>query len=580
VVVGLWVKMVRWFGAALVAACVSVPSLVSADTAPAAGAPPSLDLLLKPHQAGGKVDYVDIVMTIAHPGVAAGQTLVHMPLVVASIPTQRYDGDAIHAHDASGDLPLTLKEEPTTPFLSYRDWLAGRATSGDVTLTYRAVPRVVNEHTRNGPLFDLREEAGGLDGAGFTFVAPPVAEGPYTLHVHWDMAGMPAGSRGIWSLGEGDVTIVRPAEILAETFYYAGPVKSYPPGGIDRFGVYWLSNPPFDAAKAAKTIDKLFAYVSNFFHDEGQPYRVFVRKNPYPHGGGTALARSFLFGYGNKEEKSLSFEELISHEMVHNWPTMSGDHSDTSWYTEGTAEYYSILLSYRAGLISLDEFVKRINDRADGYYKNPLQALSNHEAEKIYWKDARAGHVPYGRGWVYLGIVDAEIRAASQGKHNLDNVVLALLDRGRHGQSVTVDDWQNLVAAEIGPKARSEYADMIAGKILVPTADSFGPCLRPVAVAESQEDLGFDPVVYMAAPRTIKNLEPGSAADLAGLREGDTVVEGTDVSDPSFRYDAPVTITVTRAGKAMTFKFLPRGKTVIGYHWVRNPGVPETQCHL
>ena len=44
-------------------------------------------------------------------------------------------------------------------------------------LAYRAVPRAVDEHTRNGPLFDLREEAGGLNGAGFTFLAPPVAEG-------------------------------------------------------------------------------------------------------------------------------------------------------------------------------------------------------------------------------------------------------------------------------------------------------------------------------------------------------------------------------------------------------------------
>ena len=121
---------------------------------------------------------------------------------------------------------------------------------------------------------------------------------------------------------------------------------------------------------------------------------------------------------------------------------------------------------------------------------------------------------------------------------------------------------------------------MVAGKMLVPAADSFGPWLRPVAVAESQEDLGFDPVIYMAAPRTIKNLEPGSAADGAGLREGDSVVEGTDVSDPSFRYDAPVTIKVMRAGKAMIFKFLPRGKTVIGYRWVRNAGVPESLCHL
>ena len=62
--------------------------------------------------------------------------------------------------------------------------------------------------------------------------------------------------------------------------------------------MYWLSEPPFDAPGAAKMIDKLFDYVSAFFHDDGESYRVFIRKNPYASGGGTALTRSFLFAYG------------------------------------------------------------------------------------------------------------------------------------------------------------------------------------------------------------------------------------------------------------------------------------------
>ena len=144
---------------------------------------------------------------------------------------------------------------------------------------------------------------------------------------------------------------------------------------------------------------------------------------------------------------------------------------------------------------------------------------------------------------------------------------------------MTLDDWQNLVSAEIGPQTRSEYADMVAGKLLVPPPNMFGPCLRPAAMAEIQEDLGFDRRVYDGYPRH-QGAEPGSAAEQAGLREGDAVTGGTDASDPGFKYDEPVTVTVMRAGKAMTFKFLPRGKTVIGYRWVRNPGVPETQCHL
>lgn len=566
--------MIGRYAAAAAVTMLMLPSMARAEA-------PALDLLLKPHVTAGKVDYVDISMTIAHPGVASGATLVHMPLVVASIPTQRYDGDAIRARDANGDLALTTKDEPPTPFLSYRDWQVARATSGDVTLSYRAVPRIVNEHTRNGPLFDLREEAGGLDGAGFTFIAPPVATTPYAVHIHWDLSDMPAGSRGIWSLGEGDVTTTRPAEVLAESFYYAGPVKSDPPDGANRFAMYWLSEPPFDATAAGKMIGKLFAYVSNFFHDEGEPYRVFIRKNPYAGGGGTALVRSFLFAYGTRKTPTTEdLEDLIGHEMVHNWPKLEGDHADTSWYTEGTAEYYSILLSYRAGLITPEQFLKRINGRADGYYTNPLQRLSNRDAEQIYWKDARAGHVPYGRGWMYLGRVDAEIRTKSHGTRSLDNVVLALVDRERHHQSITLDDWQNLVAAELGPEARSEYADMVAGKPITPPPNAFGPCFHPVAIKEQPQELGFDPVAYMTAPRVIKGLVAGSAAAHAGLHDGDVVVSGVDVSDPSFKYDKPITLTILRNGAEMGFTFTPQGEPVTGYRWMRNPHVPAAQCKL
>jgi hypothetical protein len=543
--------------------------------------PLPLELVLSPHESAGRVDFVDVRMTIAHPDLAAGAVMIHMPLVVASIPTQRYDGGAIRATDARGGLPLTSSDETPTPFLSYRDWKVSRSTAGDVTLTYRAVPRAVNDKTRNGPLFDLREESGGLDGAGFTFIAPPVRKGPYAIHLHWDLSGMPAGSRGIWSLGEGDVDVVKPAGELATTFYYAGPVKSYPPDPSARFHMYWLSRPPFDAVAAARMISKLFDYTSHFFHDRDEPCRVFVRRNPYAAGGGTALTRSFLFAYGTgKKTTKEELEGLIAHEMVHNWPTMDGDHADTSWYTEGTAEYYSILLSYRAGLSTPEELLKRINERADGYYQNPLQSLPLREAEKIYWTDARAGHVPYGRGWIYLASVDAQVRARTGGKRTLDDVVLALVARTQRGEKVTTADWENAIAKILGPEARSGYRAMVAGRKIVPPASTFAPCFERRAVSEHQQDLGFDVLPYMHEPRIIRSLKPRSAAARAGLREGDKVISGTDVSDPSFKYDKPLTIEVERDSRTMSFTFTPLGQEVTGYRWVRNAHVPDSRCRV
>jgi hypothetical protein len=577
--------MVRHWSYVVIVAFGLIPQALAADGPLANQLPPAIDLLLKPHQSAGKVDYVDVRMSIEHPAIALGAVLVQMPLVVASIPTARYDGDAIHARDDQGDLALTQKDETPGPFLSPRDWIATRATTGTVVLNFRALPRIITEKTRNGPLFDLREEAGGMEGAGFTFVPVPLAKDPYRLHVHWDLSDMPAGARGVWSLGEGDANTVRPANVLQESFYFAGSVKSYPADGSGKFAMYWLSEPPFDATAVATMIKRLYDYMTAFFHDDpNATYRIFVRHSPVKSGGGgggTALTRSFMFGYGNLRAPTVDgLEALIAHEMTHNWPSLEGDHADTSWYTEGTAEYYSILLSYRAGLITPQKFLELVNGRAKGYYENPLQTLTNRQAEQIYWKDSRAGHVPYGRGWMYFAGVDAEIRTKSHDKRSLDDLVLAILDRQRHGQSATPDDWRNLVVAELGPDGGTQYDDMVQGKRLTPPANTFGPCFRPETVAEYPDDLGFDASSLDGPHKIVKGVIARSAAATAGLRDGDEIEDAPDVGDPSFRFDQPLTLLVRRGDTVRPVTFIPHGTKVEGYRWVRNPRISDAQCKV
>jgi len=137
---------------------------------------PRLQLVLMPHATDGSVNYIDVTLAIGQPRVKAGATLLRMALIVASIPTPRYDADAITASDYSGSLPLTIKDEPPTPSGIYRQWLAERDTVGDVTVKYRAPMRAVSASTRPGPLFDLRAESGGLNGAGLAFLALPKTE--------------------------------------------------------------------------------------------------------------------------------------------------------------------------------------------------------------------------------------------------------------------------------------------------------------------------------------------------------------------------------------------------------------------
>lgn len=543
--------------------------------------PPSLKLELKPHATDGSFDYVDGKLTLEAPKIAAGATLVKMPLIIVSIPTARYDGDALKARDAAGELPLTIKDEEPTPTSTERRWLAGRATEGDVVITFRAPPREITPTTRSGPLFDLRANGGGMMGAGITFIPIPETDFDYRVSLKWDLSGVAPGSRGVWSLGAGDVEATVPASTLAFTFYAAGPLYSYPEQPTPDFGMYWLLPPPFDTNELAQGIQHLYGYMSRFFQDEGQPYQVFIRKNFNRGGGGTALARSFMFGWSEATAPTLDgLQSLLAHEMTHNWPAMQGEHGDTAWYSEGAAEYYSILLAYRAGVFSLEKFQEEVNERALGYYTNPHRGLTNREAAKIFWSDWSAQRVPYGRGFMYLAKVDAQIRARSKGKRSLDDVVVPLFVSKKQGKTPGIEDWLELVSAELGPRARRDYEAMVAGEMLVPPKDSFAPCFKPVKTQERPYALGFDNDSLNDQPRIVRGLVKGGAAERAGLRDGDEILEFVDPLELQRERTMNMRLKVRRGGETLSIEYLPRGEPAVAYKWERVAAVPEAKCGL
>lgn len=555
-------------------ACFAALSLLS-QVAPA-GTPPALDLTLKPQSGANGIESLDIELRVVDPNVAAGKTLLRMPLIIVSAPTVRYDGDAIHASDARGPLVLTATDEAPTPQGIYRHWTADRDTVGPVTARYRAYPRKVDENTRNGPLFDLRSEAGGFNGAGISFLALPDTKEPYSVHLKWDMSAAPPSTRGVWSLGEGNVDTVLPAETLAFSYYALGPLKSFPPpnAGENGFTMYWLSDPPFDTVALAEGIQKFYGFAANFFHDEGGSYRVFIRRNPYRGGGGTALAKSFMFGYGlGKSAKLEDLQTLLAHEMTHNWPRIDGEHGDTAWYTEGMAEYYSLVFLRRTGIFDDAAFLREINERAAGYYTNPYRSLTNPQAAEKFWTDSEAQRVPYGRGFMYLARVDAQLQAKSKGSRSLDDLVREVHDRQEKGENIGVPEWIAIVKRELGPDAGREYADMVAGKRIVPPDNAFGPCLTPAPAPVRPFELGFDSM-HMSV---VHDLKPGSAAAKAGLREGDVLLEAPELDQLRKDPTLEVVAKIKRGDETREIRYLPRSAPIEGYQWIRN-APPNARC--
>ncbi|MFC4526259.1 hypothetical protein ISN76_19460 [Dyella halodurans] len=559
--------------AALFCMATGVVSSATAADAP----PPNLNLVLKPHAPSAKDGYLGVTMTIQEPKLAAGSPLVRLPLKLVGVPSARYDGDALTATDASGPLPLSQSQEAETPEGAYRRWNVARATKGDVVVSFRAPPRVVTASTNNGPLFDLRSESGGFIGAGVTFMATPVSPGPYNVNLKWDLSDMPAGSHGVWSLGDGDVHAVVPSEVLSFSYYAVGPLKTLSDTPNARLNAYWLSEPPFDAKALGAWVGKLYDYMSRFFGDTDSSYRVFMRQNPYEGTGGTALAHSFMFGYYPPAKPTLEeLKSLLSHEMAHTWPSLDGTHGETAWYSEGTAEYYSLLLAYRAGLLSIDEYLKSINDRAAGYYASPSRHMRLDEVAKLFWKDPAMQKDPYGRGFLYLVQTNEAIKAKSGGKRSLDDVVLELNRRNQRGEPHGVAQWLDLVGKEIGAaEAKRAFDAMASGETLVLPPNAFAPCFKVVSQPRHVFELGYVRS-NASSDAVVTGLKADSAAARAGLKDGDRIVRAPNISKVWPDDTASVTGVFERDGKQYTATWVPRGAKVDAYQWVRGAGAAPT----
>lgn len=519
--------------------------------------------------------FVDVALTLPADGTPAGAPLLAMPVVLANTESAARALTGIEASDAAGPLDLVAKDDPEA-LVFHRHWTASRAVVGTLHVRYRAPVDNTPPRRGSGPPIMLRIDGDGFSGAGNMFLMLPEAKTPYPITIDWDLSQMAPGATATSSYGEGDVALpAGPADRLARTVFMAGHMSREPAAVTGKgFSAAWLGQPPFDPHPLMQWTHRLHGWMARFFEDEGEPpYRVFLRFNPINAGGGTALINSFLTTY-NAATTADSVKGTLAHEMVHTW-TSNGP---GQWYGEGIAVHYQALLPWRAGLIGTQAFLDDLNETASRYYSNALNDVPNDQIAPRFWEDTRIRTLPYDRGGLYFAIIDARIRKASGGKRSLDDLVRTMIGRARAGQPVDEAAWLGLLAAEAGPEALALHKSMMEGGLMLPESGDFGPCFARTTKTIPRFELGFDPRSLVGDVKTIKGLVPGSAAERAGLRNGDVVTyrQALDALQGDVR--AELTLFVTRDGREFKISYLPRGEEVEIYQWARVEAIPETMC--
>jgi hypothetical protein len=393
--------------------------------------------------------------------------------------------DALVVRDAQGDVPIAVQDDPVNRggFPFYRHWRAGRTVVAPVIVTYRM--KSFTGTATVGPQFDFYSHAGGISGGGMALFVLPEQLGPATVRVKWDLSDLAQGSTAASTYGDGDFELRGPPERLAQAYYMAGPLGHYAGTSRANFHAYWLGQPRFDARKELAWTERAYENLRNFYRDtSAASYRVFVRSLPGT-GGGTALQSSFMLGAapGAGDSTVDGPRGTLAHEMGHMFVggLSGGGQGGTTWFNEGLNVYYTRLLLLRSGLSPVADYERDISGSARNYFSSPYRTASADSLDRIGFASGigagSAQNIAYTRGSLYFADVDAKIRAASDGKRKLDDVMLPLFERRRRGEAISQTVLVDALVREIGPKARGEFdAVIIRGELLVPDANAFGPC--------------------------------------------------------------------------------------------------------
>jgi hypothetical protein len=532
---------------------------------------PLMRVLIKPSAMSETVGKGDLTITITIPDVevVAGAPLLSLTtMMTGSSKPQTVEG--LTASDGLGLVPLESRNRGDNV-----EWSATRAVKGELVVAYRE-PVENALMTQGAPPKAPRIDGDGFSSIGDMILMSPQINAPYRIAIDWDLSAMGAGASAVSSYGDGNVELPQgPVARLNNCFFMAGHLKREPDRAVTNgFSSVWLGDPPFDPRPVMQWTGKLHAWMSRFFNDKSEPpYRVFLRFNPMNAGGGTALHNSFVVTYGEGVTGD-GLKSTLGHEMTHTWTA----NSLGKWYNEGNAVYYQALLSWRAGMITADDFLADLNKTASRYYTNPLKDTPDEQIEPRFWEDTRIRVLPYDRGAMYFAVLNGKIRRASGGKRSIDDLVQAMIDRRRIGQPVTAAVWLDLLRKEIGEDGPAVHRAMMTGGLMLPESDDYGPCFRRTTKKIRRFEVGFDPKSLIGTEKIIRGLIPDSEAAKAGLREGDKISYSASLDGIQAEVHRTLTLQVTRDGKTFSITYLPRGEAVDAYQWERVPSVSDSAC--
>jgi len=241
--------------------------------------------------------------------------------------------------------------------------------------------------------------------------------------------------------------------------------------------------------------------------------------------------------------------------------------------SEGITDYYADLALVRGGIIDSSEFVSLTTGKIDETNAAPAVALEDASLSTWIHPTDGTGYIYYPKGSLAGFLLDVLIRDASDNAAGLDDVMREVYQKTyKVGRGFTSADWWGAVQRAAKGKSFSDFnARYIDGREPFPLTT-----VLPLAGLKLKSDTAREPRlgVFTALDSTgttvvVTGVEPGSAADAAGVKHGDELLSVGDIPvaegfGPKFRarygraegQDIP--LKVRRGGREVTLSMRVR----------------------
>ncbi len=243
-----------------------------------------------------------------------------------------------------------------------------------------------------------------------------------------------------------------------------------------------------------------------------------------------------------------SFTAVTAHEFFHLWDVKRirpqslepvdytrENYTSALWFSEGVDSAAADLIRLKAGLLDESGYLSRVAQRVGELQARPAHLTQSVEQSSLdAWLEKYSYYgVPdrsisyYDKGELLGVLLDLKLREATQGKQSLQTLFRWMNGHySKQGRFFPDSDGVCDAAEKLsGADFREFFADYVSGVHEIPWNTFFAPVgLHVVTEVMTYADPGFYAVQKFNRPPAIVRVQPGGAAEQAGVKPDDEIV--------------------------------------------------------